>query len=877
MGKHKKSEDSLFSQEDLLEELDDSISFGGFDEIALPSITDNTEGMSARDIFESQSPSDNTEAEIIHDDMTEGETAEEFNAQRPVQDDPENTDSAENDIQFTGDFSVSSDIEGEDNSATKEFSIGETIENKSEAAEAPAPEEVPMPEEAPIPEQQAPEFDTMSGNTGEIDVDLIMKKYLSDEEYNEFMAKQNAEPGDTLAEVVPDHIKDVEEYVSAIETEAEKQAPAEPATETQKVLAELDLASISDDEFDEVDANIMIAFGMKDELSEKIGDEQAQVVEEALKKDAKVFSKQKREKEIPDEIDESMEFTDPSQIGDVFDIYKKLYRSSVLKIIASFLFIFAIFIFENYTFLIGEFPDILSPAKYPTINAMFSLQILLLDCLLVLKPIGKGFKGLFTFRPVPESVLGFSIIASVAYHIGVCFLFDGSVMFFCDLPVALLITMTLFVNLLNLRRDIMSFNIVSSKRKKYVISKVSDEEATLEHEAFDEYVDEDDAVFRVNKAGFVDNFFKRTRTPSESKGLIGAIIPVCLLLSAFFLVYSVLINEDWYVGIRRAFNSFILALPATSLLTYTYPLYRAIKVSFGMGSTIVGESSLEEYSDVGSISFDDKDVFPSSKAKVKSIDVFGNNRIDRVIYNIASLFKVLGGPLGDVLSRATKDFEISDDVEIVNVSDDGIEAVISGKHIFYGKASYLAKNNFTVSYNPSDEKIEMKGEASVAYLVCNDEIAAKIYVHYELDPDFVEIAKRLYNAGLCVGIKTFDPGIDDALISKSINLDEYAIKVMKYRYIHDKVVTQDRVDSGVVSKKGSKSLLRTLVLCDRVNSVIKVDLIVKALSILVAFGLMAYLVFNKIDDIHYLSLYVALIQLFWTIPTLIISKIGIRK
>ncbi|MBR4880987.1 MAG: hypothetical protein IKU19_03585, partial [Clostridia bacterium] len=249
----------------------------------------------------------------------------------------------------------------------------------------------------------------------------------------------------------------------------------------------------------------------------------------------------------------------------------------------------------------------------------------------------------------------------------------------------------------------------------------------------------------------------------------------------------------------------------------------------------------------------------------------------KVIYNVASLFKTLGGPLRDVFNIATKEFECSDDVEIVDIAEDGIEAVVSGKHIFYGKASYLHKNNFDPVVELNDQKIEFSGEACIAYLVCNDKVAAKLYIKYGIDPDFINISKQLYRSGMCIGVKTFDPCIDDTLLGKHINMSKYAVKVLKCRFLSEKTVTEERGESGVVSKKSPKSLLKTLTLCDKVNSVIRGAFAIKLISVLLAFCITVFVMFRGISSIDFASAYATLYQLFWMIPIFGISFINIKK
>ncbi len=857
MSKH--NNNNNISPEELLKQLRSSIELkdtGMTQEIEIPVIPEVNQ-MSAKERFIARRNAA-LEAEAAEEITDEEPVAEETDPEEPevqAAEEPEVQVAEEPKPSDTREIPKVEDVEVNVPETTQEFNrVGNKIEDEVEITS---------------------EFDAVTEESPEVDIDALMKKYLSDAEYQEVLRTRRETESPDLAL----HISEAEEYVSSIENEIEKSGPAEAVTETQKVLQEMEIPHMTNDDevLDETDINLMIAFGMQEQLEEKLGDETAQVIEEAVQKDAENFAQIKREDNIPDEIGADMEYTHASQIKDVFNIYKKQHRNLLIKIFAAIGALAVVFIFENLAALGGAYPMILDPQVFPVIHIMASLQLLTLSCALVIRPILDGFKGLFTGKPNADSVLSIAVIVAIAYHIGACFLYDGSSMLLCNTPAVLCILLSLIARMYTLKRDIFSFNIVSSKRVKYTVARMADSDTVMEHDAFDDYIDEDSSVFRVSKTGFVDNFFKRTRTYSKNKAVLSALLPICLCITAFFVVFIGLFRGDWFTGIRCGYLVMMLAAPASAFITYSYPLYRASKVAFEMGSAIIGEQSLEEYANAGVVSFDDKDVFPSQKTKVKSIKIYGNNRIDKVIYNVASLFKVLGGPLCDVFNIATKDFNCSDDVEIVDIAEDGIEAVISGKHIFYGKASYLHKNNFEPVFELNDERIEFSGEACIAYLVCNDEVAAKLYISYGIDPDFITISKQLYRAGMCIGIKSFDPNIDDTLLGKHINMSKYAVKVLKCRFLAEKTATEERGDSGIVSKKNPKSLLKTLALCDRVNSVIRGSLVIKLLSILLAFGITVFIMFKGVSTFDFAGAYAALYQLFWMIPILGISLINIKK
>ncbi|MBE6686732.1 MAG: hypothetical protein E7591_05810 [Ruminococcaceae bacterium] len=855
-GKKKKNQNDI-SAEELLEQLKANIEF---DSIELPADIEKPDTKPAAKLPTEEVFGETEEMDVITEEVTGAkEEEEEEVTEKAAETEKPSSEPEENEAPEAAD-------------EVKEDEMGDTKENEVVSTKEFSAVDTPVP----TAEYDTAELDlTPEEKLSDSEVDALMKKYLSDAEYEEVLRTRN----DSIDEDFAAHISEAEEYVSSIESEIEKDGPAEPATATQKVISELDLSSAggADEQFDETDVNLMIAFGMQDELEEKLGDESAQMVKEALDKDAQTFAQAKRKDETPAEIDRNMEFESSSQIKEVFNIYKKQYRNILIRFYCSLAALVAVFIFENFTALGGKFPTWLDPQVFPVIASMVSLQLLLLACIPVIKPVLRGFGSLFKGKPTSGSLLSVALLLSVCYHIAICFVYRGGEMVFCNVPLVLCIIFTVLSELFTLKRDIFTFNIISSKRVKHVIAKMPEDQAELEHEIFDEYIDEDSSIFRVSKASFVDGFFRRTREYSGNKSVLGIIIAISLVISAFFLVFTGFMQHDWALAVRNAYIALLITTPVSAFVTFSYPMYRAAKVSFENGSAIVGESSLEEYSNAGAISFDDRDVFPSNKVKVTGIKIYGNNRIDRVIFNVASLFKVLGGPLCDVFNIATKEFECSDDVEIVDISADGIEAVISGKHIFYGKASYLHKNNFEPVYERDDEKIEFSGEASISYLVCNDEVAAKIYVHYSMDPDFVSITKQLHNAGMCIGIKSFDPNIDDTLLAKHINLSKYAVKILKCHHTSEKTVTEERSDSGIVSKKNPKSLLKTLALCDRVNSVTRTSLLIKALSILLAFALTLFAVIKGQTSSDFAGLYIAGYQIFWLIPVWIITLFNIKK
>ncbi|MBR6681768.1 MAG: hypothetical protein IKL40_02155 [Clostridia bacterium] len=626
------------------------------------------------------------------------------------------------------------------------------------------------------------------------------------------------------------------------------------------------------EEFDQTDLWIASAFGDEDEIKEMYGEDAAQEIQTEIDIEVSEYLK-KEEKEAVETAKIEEEYTSREQNKTFFANYRKEHKISLIKLAICFVLMLVALVYDNLSSWGGTLPGALNPANYAVVHILVSLQLLVLAGALAWKQLYFGARALIVWKPIPESMSAVVVAMSVIYHIVHCFIseIDPNVSLYV-FPVILCIFFTLLGDFLDLKREILSFNIVASKRQKYIINHVEKEKATLENDAFSDYLsnDEEPSMFKIVKTGFVENFRSRMNSYSKNNSIINILIPVVVALGIVFFIISTVIF-DAKTAFSAAYLAFILAAPFSLLLSFSYPFYSASKKAFEDDSAIIGSVSLEEYSHANTLSFEDRDVFPSYGVKVKSIKVYGDSRIDKILYNAAAVFKKVGGPLADVFDMATHELDGSDNVEIIDIAKDGIESIVDGQHIYVGRASYLRTNNFVPMYEPDDDAIEDSGDACIMYMVCNDEVAAKMYVQYIIDPDFEYTLRQLYKAGICIGIKTFDPNIDDRLLGSKIRITKYPVRILRGRNLDDMSVPEESSDSGLVSRNSPKSLLQAFALCNKVLNTAKAGIMVKMLSIVFSVLLMAFLlVFASQTTIP--SLYVALYQLFWMIPVYLISK-----
>ena len=618
---------------------------------------------------------------------------------------------------------------------------------------------------------------------------------------------------------------------------------------------------------DQTDLNLMLAFGMQEELKDQVGEEKAAEMADEIEQRQKKTTKEQNDSR-------KVEFTNRNQVGDFMGAYQSRYYLLLIRLVASVLFGVAIFLLENYAMLGITLPAFMNPAMYPVVYAMIDLQLVVFCGAMVSRELAVAFTHMKKHLISPETVTLFMLVMSVIYTFASSLIapFGGYRLY--NLPVALCAIFSLIYELFHLRREIFAFRIVASEHPKFVISKVSGATDTLERDAFREFIPEDSSIVRVIKADFVENFFAHQEDKKASNRLLRAMIPLSLLIAVCFYVLTSIKYANAYTALTMAYIAFTLVLPLTTFLVRSLPFYRASKNAFADGGAILGEEALKEYAGSSVISFEDREVFPAKGVKVTSVKVFGNNRIDEVLYYLASSFGMVGGPLSDALVQATTEIGHSDDVELVSVEDDGFVVSVDGVQTYVGRATFMERRDFDLPYDPEDQQVETTTTLGILYVAYEGQLAAKLYVQYKLDSDFVKILDQLYKTGMCIGIKSFDPCIDDTMLTKKLKSDKYPIKVIRSKTVEDIPHEVDRVDSGLVSCRSVKSLLRAITLCGKVNNVVKTSRIIKILSIVLGVFVAGF-IFALNGSLSVTSLYLAIYQLIWMIPIFLIARFSI--
>lgn len=674
-------------------------------------------------------------------------------------------------------------------------------------------------------------------------------------------------------------------------TEEKTEADAEDVTEIRLDLGEevqestadasaedfQETAEEGEEEFEELidstDMNLMIAFG----LDGKKGDKKADRAKELGDRlEAKQHSRDQKKVKL-----DRPEFVDKTQTPKIRKEFKHRTIALWLKLGLCVSFTVLLMAFENievlsklFTGTTKQFGGAFDPAVYPTVYIMVSLQLMLLACLCAYEQIADGFKFLFRGTPKPETMLSVMTVIGILDSVILVRVNSGEPVMF-NFMVALTAVFTLVYAIYNHKREMLNFRIVANKKPKHIVRRLPDEESEGEARAFEDN-DEVCDVMKIEKTDFIDGFFGRLSKPDAATTRF--MVALLSAIGAIAVLFGILMNfrggeADAVLG--AVYASLLIVAPLSIYITFSYPFYRANVAAKEYDSAIIGDASLEEYSNASIISFDDKNVFPSYSVKVQNIRIYNNARIDRVLYYAASVFAYAGGPLQDVFEIATVEMGHSANVRIFDTENGFLATQVDGVNITFGSYEVLKKRGLYIPASAAEDDVDLSDELSIMYMFREDKLVAKMYVKYVMDADIDLILKQFAGSGLYVCVRTFDPNIDERMIARKLNMKRIPLRIVRYASAEEVTSYEEKVDSGLVTCGSPKSLLQVISYCEKVLRTRKTNIALSVLSVMIGAAILTLLLLS--DSMGLLnSLYIAIYQLIWLIPLAISSRMFIR-
>ncbi len=555
------------------------------------------------------------------------------------------------------------------------------------------------------------------------------------------------------------------------------------------------------------------------------------------------------------------EFTSYDQRKIFLEDFKKKYASYKKSLIFSSFFALLLFIYELLPLFVKELPYAFNRTENPAVFTLVGLVLFSLCAAFSAKYTFEGFRSVFKGNTTLSSMVFLVVLFTYIY--GVIIAVKGDVILYPMMSVSALSVISMLAAEMHIiKRRTLAFRIISGSpvKNKYVLERYQLGEDRSQGSAIG-----------VSKAAFISRFNSSGMKKSNADGYLNLLFPATALIFILFFAGGLLIKKDVSYAASYGFAAGIFCMPAAIFTALSFPSYICSKKAYGDGSCVISDAEAEKYASASAVLFEDSDVFPPSHDKITSVRLYNDSRMDHIMYIMMSVFGKLGGPLYTICENAAKEYGSSPDVEIVNTAENGVEARVDSLAVRIGSADYLGAA-LDRSYREDDGMYETNGAERIMYMTVNGTVSAKFYIEYGMDPEFRKIIKQLSGATRTVAIRTLDPNIDNDLLAAFIDPEIYNCRVVAGKAKNNEV--KEESCGSIVSKSSVKSLMRTLLLCDKTVYTSKINILICFLSMIIGLLITVFLIITgSLNVIN--VLYAAAYQLIITAVVRIITRLHI--
>ena len=220
-----------------------------------------------------------------------------------------------------------------------------------------------------------------------------------------------------------------------------------------RMMVENKFSELSEDEL-----NLMVALGYENQIAD----------EDSIKKADEIAEKNNSEIVDPIDVDNSfafdgVELSSSDQFRAVRNRYKQEHKVMKFRLWGTLIITLALLFFETFTALadagvVAPLGGALNINRYPVVNIMISLQLVVLACALSWHRLLVGLRDAVIFRPSPISVTSVAILCSVIYDIIMAIIAPGLGLRTYNLTAAVFLLALVVSDYLNLSREIRAFN-----------------------------------------------------------------------------------------------------------------------------------------------------------------------------------------------------------------------------------------------------------------------------------------------------------------------------------------------------------------------------------------------------------------------------------
>ena len=493
------------------------------------------------------------------------------------------------------------------------------------------------------------------------------------------------------------------------------------------------------------------------------------------------------------------EYVDDAQRDVVRAAYVKDRKHLILRIALSSLAVLAL-VLCSAPQLLGT--QVLSLHKQlPLLFPSLSLLLLLGTALLSKRQLNAGLRSMLKFEPTPYTVAALLLPIALVYDVAA--LFAKSEMLSIDPLMASVLLLTAVCDAFRLSAELKAFRIISAEGEKTVLDAATPRRRKLrrgnkivriETEAMG------DNLYRVRSTNQCVGFFRRVNSMHSSARPFTVLLAAMLILSVAAALVTSVATDSLSAALTALAAVLMATAPLSTLFSYFYPTCRANRLLYRRNAALLGEESVDEYSQHKTLIFDDSDLYTAKSQAEVSVEDGDILRSDLRLAGI--LFRKLGGALGRVgapLSGGQADPPVS----IMRIRENGVEAMIdNNRHVLIGNADFLRREGIRVPKESTDRILSRAACVALMYVAIDGVLRLGYEIEYQTNDTFENLISELADLGNSVAIRSYDPNLCDTFLHKSRPNGTEPVQVVRPgRFEENKPVELSDTGAVVLGKK----------------------------------------------------------------------------
>ncbi len=514
------------------------------------------------------------------------------------------------------------------------------------------------------------------------------------------------------------------------------------------------------------------------------------------------------------------EYVNTKQNEAVHKSYHHLFVSSVHRLVSVAALTVLVWVYDFLPLFSVEFPGILDYEIYPVAYMLIGLQLLLICCLPVWKSMLRGLRSLWEFRLAPYTVAAASLIAVALYDLSSLHMTDRRLPPVFHFAAALAILIATVCDHLLLCRERSAFRVYSAEGTAYTLLKSGGKESVAEKMRRGG-LPNSHTVRVPADVTFPNCYFRSVCEDAPKRSVMRFLLVPTILASVLCGVLSMLLGKNLFSSLSAIFVLLLAALPSSAILVDSIVLYVAAIKLERKGCAIAGKGSIARYADTNVLVFRDRHLFASCRSEDVGIVLYDKTNAGQAMSCLKVLYDRVGGPMASVLEHVPSEYS-ADDVKIVRMFRNGIEAVIARKHVLIvGDRTFMERYGFDFSDTDGEPRSEGRATLCVSF---DGVMSAKLTVKYTLEPLFEVLVERLAAEHVYCAVETQDPLINSRMAARLRKRGSTPISIVhkSAKDVHRVGGTDSEVrkePTGILARRSRLRLCELVIFCKRLCTV----------------------------------------------------------